>query len=123
PELPGKSSQIRCIALLGPADAHGGPPVRRGHLPLAFLRKRACTALLRNSRSASVAIHRAARDFILWICSAARIVARFSRRLRLRMFRCDQFTAFLIKFRSSRASRRVAGVSRRLLETGVDWSR
>src|SRR5882724_4250897 len=76
-------------------------------------RRRTCTASPFSSRSASAAIHRAAREFCLRIFSASRMAARFSRRFRFPMFRKAQFTAFLTKFRSSWASREIIGSSRK----------
>jgi hypothetical protein len=73
----------------------------------AFRRSRACTTALFNSRSASTEIQRPAREPWLRILSAARIASRFNRTFRFPMFRKAQFTAFLTKFRSSCASRRM----------------
>src|SRR5258705_163831 len=70
-------------------------------------RRRTCTASLFSSRSASAAIHRAARESCLRIFSASRMAARFSRTFLFPIFRKAQFTAFLTKFRASWASREI----------------
>src|SRR6266850_2830502 len=82
-------------------------------LQAGFRRNRACTASLFSSRSASAAIHLAAREFCLRIFSASRMAARFSRTFLFPMFRKAQFTAFLTKFRASWASREIIGSSRK----------
>src|SRR5216684_278359 len=92
-------------------------------LQVAFRCNRDCTASLFSSRSASAAIHRAARKFCLRIFSASRMAARFSRTFLFPMFRKAQFTAFLTKFRSSWASRAIIGSSRENFASAAVLSR
>src|SRR5258708_32316524 len=77
----------------------------RSLIHAVFLRSRFCTAALFNSRSASAAIQRAAREYCKRILSAAQIASRLSRIFLFPIFRKAQLTAFFTKFRSSYASR------------------
>src|SRR6266850_258398 len=91
-------------------------------LQAVFLRNRACTASLFSSRSASAAIHRAAREFCLRILSAARIASRFSRIFRFPMFRKAQLIAFFTRFLSSCASRSITFKNFTNRESGASLS-
>src|SRR5437016_7466075 len=108
PQLAGKNRDPRRVGTLGSPDRQLlFFPVRCHQSQVAFRRSRDCTAALFNSRSASAAIHRAARVFWLRILSAARIASRFNGIFLLPIFRSARFTAFLTKFLSSCASRSI----------------
>src|SRR6266478_370255 len=101
-QLPGEHRDPRRVSTLRPPDSQLGLVAARRHLSQAALRRsRACTAALFNSRSASAAIHRAARESCRWILSAQRIASRLSRTFLFPIFRKAQLIAFFTKLLSS----------------------
>src|SRR6266403_4459293 len=123
PKLPTELRNPLRIGALRAPDLHFVLTCECHLLQAYFRRNRACTAPLFSSRSASAAIHLAAREFCLRIFSASRMAARFSRTFRFPMFRKAQFTAFLTKFRSSWASRAIIGNSRENFASAAVLSR
>src|SRR5260370_9454785 len=105
-ELGGKHGNPRRIGALRSPDLQlFGLATLRRFVHAVFRWSRFCTAALFNSRSASAAIQRAARELCERILSAAQIASRLSRIFLFPIFRKAQLTAFFTKFRSSYASR------------------
>lgn len=113
--IPKLAAELRNIpTIAGACMANPQPLLFRSfaHPTARFLCRRNCTASLCSSRNASAAIHRADQEPCRRIRSAARIASLLSRGFRFPIFRSDQFTAFLTKFRSSCASRSITARKR-----------